>query len=54
MDDKQSSEQYSEQEVQERFQRLLRSALTTPPKALKSISPKRPKRQRKRNTKKTS
>jgi hypothetical protein len=41
--------QYSEQEAQERFQRLLRSALTTPPKPLKSMSPKGVRAQRKKS-----
>jgi hypothetical protein len=35
---------YSEQETQRRFEKLLRSALTTPPKPLKSIKPKRAKK----------
>ena len=48
--------EYSEQEAQERFQRLLRSALTTPPKPLKSMSPKGvpAQRKRKRRAKKAS
>jgi hypothetical protein len=40
-------DQYSGQEAQVRFQRLLKSALTTPPKPLKSISPKGGEAQRK-------
>jgi hypothetical protein len=49
---KRSDDQYSEQETQRRFEKLLRSALTTPPKPLKSMTRKRRKAQRgKRNVK---
>ena len=34
------NEQYSEQEAQQRFDRLVRSALNTKPKPLKSMVPK--------------
>ena len=50
--DKPKTDQYSEHEAQERFQRLLRSALTTPPKPLKSMArksaPAQSKKRRKR------
>ena len=45
---KKADDQYSEQEAQEQFQRLLRSALATPPKPLKSMSPKGVTAQRKK------
>jgi hypothetical protein len=45
-------EQYSEQEAQKRFMGSLKAALNTPPKPLKSMTPKRPKTQRRRVAKK--
>jgi hypothetical protein len=41
------SDQYSEKEAQARFETALRAALDTPPKPRKSMTPKRPKTQRK-------
>ena len=38
---KQKDEQYSEKESQERFQALLKGALNSPAKPLKSMTPKR-------------
>jgi hypothetical protein len=40
MSTKQTNEQYSEQETQRRFERLVKSALNTSPKPLKSMGPK--------------
>jgi hypothetical protein len=37
-------DQYSEQETQRRFEKLVKAALNTPPKPLKSMTPKRPKK----------
>jgi hypothetical protein len=49
---KRSDEQYTEEETQRRFLGSLKAALNTPPKPLKSMTPKRPKAQRKRAAKK--
>ena len=46
-----NEDRYSEQEAQQRFEKLLRSALTTPPKQLKDIPKKHTKKQRKRAAK---
>ncbi|MEA2951807.1 MAG: hypothetical protein QOJ96_1327 [Alphaproteobacteria bacterium] len=46
------NENYSEKEAQRRFMASLKAAVTTPPKPLKSMTPKRPKKQRKRAAKK--
>jgi spore germination protein GerM len=35
-----TEDQYSEQETQQRFENLVKSALNTPPKTLKSMTPK--------------
>jgi hypothetical protein len=40
MSNKRQSDQFSEQETQQRFERLVRAALNTPPKPLKSMTPK--------------
>ena len=48
---KQKDEQYSEKESQERFQALLKGALNTPAKPLKSMTPKRVKKQPKKQRK---
>ena len=48
---KKSDEQYSEQEAQQRFQAALKGALNTPPKPLKSMTPKRDKAQPKKRAK---
>jgi hypothetical protein len=41
----QKNEQYSEHEATVRFMTALRAAVNTPPKPLKSMTPKRPKKQ---------
>lgn len=46
-----NDEQFSEATTQRRFEALVRSALKTPPKPLKSMTPKRSKAQRKKNPK---
>jgi hypothetical protein len=38
---------YSEEEAQQRFMAALKAAVNTKPKPLKSMTPKRPKKQRK-------
>lgn len=40
MSPKQADEQYSEQEAQQRFGKLVKTALNTRPKTLKSMGPK--------------
>jgi hypothetical protein len=35
-----NDEQYSEQETQQRFEKLVKAALNTPPKTRKSMGPK--------------
>ena len=40
MDSKNTDGQYSEQEAQQRFENLVKTALKTPPKPLKSMGPK--------------
>jgi hypothetical protein len=40
MDDKTHSDEYSEQEAQQRFEKLVRAALNTKPKPLKSMGRK--------------
>jgi hypothetical protein len=47
-----SSDQYSKKEAAQRFEAVLRGALSTPPKPLKDVPKKRAKPQRKRATKK--
>jgi hypothetical protein len=37
-------EKYTEEEAQRRFMQSLKGAVSTPPKPLKSVSPKRPKK----------
>jgi hypothetical protein len=44
--------QYSEQEAQQRFEKLVKAALNTKPKPLKSMEPKGVPAQRKRRRKK--
>jgi hypothetical protein len=53
MGNKQSSEQYSEQEAQQRFMAALKAAVNTPPKPLKDVPKKRsgPQRKQSRKTK---
>jgi hypothetical protein len=50
-----STENYSEQEAQQRFHRLVKVALTTPPKSIKSMGkkgvPAQSKKRRKRSHK---
>jgi hypothetical protein len=41
------NDQYSEEEAQRRFMQSLKGAVNTPPKPLKSMTPKRPKKQSK-------
>ena len=41
-----SGDDYSEQEAQQRFMAALKAAVNTPPKPLKSMTPKHPKLQR--------
>jgi hypothetical protein len=41
---------YSEEEAQRRFLQSLKGAVNTPPKPLKSMTPKRPKKQSKKGT----
>jgi len=48
MNSKHANEQYSEEEAQQRFQAALKGALNTPPKPLKSMTPKRGKVQSKK------
>lgn len=48
---KKGDDQHAEQETQRRFEKLLRSTLTTPPKPLESMSPLRPKAQRRKAAK---
>jgi hypothetical protein len=48
---KKSDERYSDQEAQQRFQAALKGALNTPPKPLKSMTPKRAKLQPKKRKK---
>jgi hypothetical protein len=43
--DRKNGEQYSEEEAQRRFLAALKSGVNTPPKPLKSMTPKRPKKQ---------
>jgi hypothetical protein len=43
--------QFSEKEARKRFEAALRGGLSTPPKPLKSMTPKRKKAQRKRKMK---
>jgi hypothetical protein len=40
-------DQFSDKEAQRRFMATLKAAVNTPPKPLKSMTPKRPKKQRK-------
>jgi hypothetical protein len=40
MDKDEPDDQFSEQETQQRFERLVKAALNTPPKPLKSMTPK--------------
>ncbi len=40
MTQRQQNEQYSEAETQQRFEKLVRSALNTRPKPLKSMAPR--------------
>jgi hypothetical protein len=47
-----SETEFSERETQQRFEKLLRSALTTPPKHLKDTPKKNARTQRKRAAKK--
>jgi hypothetical protein len=50
-----SDEQYSEQETQQRFEKLVRRALNTRPKTRKSMGPKgMPSQSKKRRKKKAS
>jgi hypothetical protein len=42
---KQPNEQYTEHEATMRFMTALRAAVNTPPKPLKSMTPKRPEKQ---------
>jgi hypothetical protein len=52
---KRDNEQYSEQEAQQRFERLVKSALNTRPKPLKSMGPKgMPSQSKKRRKKKAA
>jgi hypothetical protein len=51
---KTSDEQYSEKESQARFEAALKGALNTPPKPLKSLTPKRDKPQPKKREKPAS
>jgi len=44
------NEQYSEQEAQQRFDRLVKSALNTRPKPLKSMAKGMPSQSKKRHT----
>jgi hypothetical protein len=44
-DTRQKANQYSEEEAQRRFMQSLKGAVSTPPKPLKSMTPKRPKKQ---------
>jgi hypothetical protein len=48
MSTKQTSDTYSRQEAQQRFERALQTALNTPPKPLKSMTPKGVPAQRKK------
>jgi hypothetical protein len=49
--DTKKNEQYSDEEAQQRFQAALKGALNTPPKPLKSMTPKRGKAQSKKGKK---
>jgi hypothetical protein len=49
MNSKRTGDQYSDQEAQQRFQAALKGALSTPPKPLKSMTPKRTKPQSKKS-----
>jgi hypothetical protein len=51
---KSSDDQYGEQEAEQRFEKLVRSALNTRPKPLKSMTPKGVPAQRKKGRKKTA
>jgi hypothetical protein len=44
---KRSEDQYSEEEAQRRFMQSLKGGVSTPPKPLKSMTPKRLKKQSK-------
>jgi hypothetical protein len=48
MTQKKSSDEYSDEEAQRRFMASLEAAVNTPPKPLKSMTPKRPKSKRKK------
>ena len=50
MTQKKSSDEYSAEEAQRRFMASLKAAVNTPPKPLKSMTPKRPKKQLKKKT----
>jgi hypothetical protein len=52
MSGKQHDEQYSEHEATIRFMKALKAAVNTPPKPLKSMTPKRAKAQGGRKAKK--
>jgi hypothetical protein len=45
-DHQKKDEQYSDEEAQKRFMQSLKAAVKTPPKPLKSMTPKRNKKQR--------
>jgi hypothetical protein len=49
-DKKPSDDTYSDKEARERFERALKAGLSTPPKHLKDVPRKRPKRQRKESS----
>jgi hypothetical protein len=48
---KKNEGEFSKAEAQARFEAALRGGLSTPPKPLKSMTPKRPKAQRRRKSK---
>jgi hypothetical protein len=50
---KQPNDQYSPEETQRRFLASLKAAVNTPPKPLKSMTRKRPKKQTKKRQKKS-
>jgi hypothetical protein len=50
---KRESDQYSQEEAQQRFEKLVKSALNTRPKTLKSMGPKGMPSQSKKRRKKT-
>jgi hypothetical protein len=54
MDKKQSDTQYSEQETQQRFEKLVKRALNTPPKTLKSMVKGMPSQSKKRRKRKAA